>query len=50
MVIQLSPAWALSSVKHSKCERLMTNPGLVRNRRKIEASINNAKRFIEIQQ
>ena len=28
----------------------MTNPGLVRNRRKIEASINNAKRFIEIQQ
>ncbi|MDL5377171.1 DNA-3-methyladenine glycosylase I [Exiguobacterium mexicanum] len=31
-------------------ERLLTNPGLVRNRRKIEASINNAKRFIEIQQ
>jgi len=31
-------------------ERLLNNPGLVRNRRKIEASINNAKRFIEIQQ
>lgn len=30
-------------------ERLLTNPGLVRNRRKIEASINNAKRFLEIQ-
>lgn len=30
--------------------RLMNNKGLVRNRRKIEASINNAKCFIKIQQ
>lgn len=30
-------------------DRLMNNPGIVRNRRKIEASINNAHRFIEIQ-
>lgn len=40
----------VASFDESDVERLMTNPGLVRNRRKIEASINNAKRFIEIQQ
>jgi len=27
----------------------MNNPGIVRNKMKIEASINNAKRFLEIQ-
>ena len=27
----------------------MQNAGIIRNRRKIEASINNAKRFLEIQ-
>lgn len=32
-----------------KIESLMNNPGIVRNRRKIEASINNAKCFLEIQ-
>jgi DNA-3-methyladenine glycosylase I len=31
-----------------KIEELMNNPGIVRNRRKIEASINNAQRFLEI--
>ena len=30
-------------------ERLMGDPGIVRNRAKIESSINNAKRFLEIQ-
>jgi DNA-3-methyladenine glycosylase I len=30
-------------------ERLMNNPGIVRNRLKIEASINNARAFIEVQ-
>lgn len=40
----------VASFDETDVERLMTNPGLVRNRRKIEASINNAKRFIEIQQ
>jgi DNA-3-methyladenine glycosylase I len=30
-------------------EILMNNPGIIRNRIKIEASINNAKRFFEIQ-
>lgn len=32
-----------------KVEELMQNAGIVRNRRKIEASVNNAKRFLEIQ-
>ena len=30
-------------------ERLMLNEGIVRNRLKIAATVNNAKRFIEIQ-
>lgn len=29
--------------------RLLKNPGIIRNRAKIEASINNAKRFLEVQ-
>lgn len=29
--------------------RLLKNPGIIRNRAKIEAAINNAKRFLEIQ-
>jgi len=32
-----------------KVEELMNNSGIVRNRKKIEASINNAKVFLEIQ-
>ncbi|HBD63377.1 MAG TPA: DNA-3-methyladenine glycosylase I [Clostridiales bacterium] len=32
-----------------KIDELMQNTGIVRNRKKIEASINNAARFIEIQ-
>lgn len=28
---------------------MINNPGIIRNRRKIEASINNAQRFLEIQ-
>ncbi len=31
-----------------KVEELMQNSGIIRNRSKIEASINNAKRFLEI--
>ncbi|WP_372797242.1 DNA-3-methyladenine glycosylase I [Litorivivens sp.] len=30
-------------------ERLMLDPGIVRNRAKIEATINNAQRFLEVQ-
>ena len=31
-----------------KIEELLNNPAIVRNRKKIEASINNAKRFLEV--
>jgi len=31
-----------------KVEELMQNPGIIRNRLKIVASINNAKRFLEV--
>jgi len=33
----------------NKIEELMNNPGIIRNRKKIEASINNAKHFLHIQ-
>lgn len=36
--------------KQPSIERLLSDAGIVRNRAKIEASINNAKLFIEIQQ
>jgi len=39
----------VSEYDDKKIEDLLKNPGIVRNRRKIEASINNAKRFLEIQ-
>lgn len=31
-----------------KIASLMSDPGIIRNRRKIEATINNAKRFLEV--
>ena len=34
---------------HSKIEELLQNPAIIRNRLKIEAAVNNAKRFLEIQ-
>lgn len=34
----------------TKVEELMNNSGIIRNRRKIEAAINNAKCFLKIQQ
>lgn len=33
-----------------KIESLVKNPGIIRNSRKIRASINNAKRFLEVQE
>lgn len=39
----------VAQYNEEKVEELMKNPGIIRNRKKIEASINNAKRFIEIQ-
>ncbi|MFA5522887.1 MAG: DNA-3-methyladenine glycosylase I [Tissierellales bacterium] len=39
----------VAAYNNEKIEELMNNPGIIRNRRKIEASINNANRFLEIQ-
>jgi len=32
-----------------KIERILTDPGIVRNRLKVAAAVNNAKRFLEVQ-
>lgn len=39
----------VSKYTEKKIAKLMDNAGIVRNRKKIEASINNANRFLEIQ-
>jgi len=39
----------VSSFKREKIEDMLKDPGIVRNRRKVESSINNAVRFIDIQ-
>lgn len=39
----------VSQYNQDKIEELLNNPGVVRNRKKIEASINNAIRFLEVQ-
>lgn len=39
----------VSNYGHEKVEELMQNPGIVRNRAKIEAIINNARLTLEIQ-
>ena len=33
----------------AKIEELLLNPGIIRNRMKIEATVNNARRFLEVQ-
>jgi len=33
----------------SKIERLLLDPGIIRNRLKIEATVNNARKFLEVQ-
>ncbi len=40
----------VAEYNEKKIEELMQNAGIIRNRRKIEASVNNAKLFLEIQQ
>lgn len=40
----------VAEYNEKKIEELMQNAGIIRNRRKIEASVNNAKFFLEIQQ
>ena len=39
----------ISTYNQDKIDSLMNNDGIIRNRRKIEATINNAKLFIKIQ-
>ena len=39
----------VSEYDKDKIEELMNNEGIIRNRRKIEAAINNAKAFLKIQ-
>jgi len=41
---------ALAEYNEDKINELLSNPGIIRNRRKIEASINNAQCFLKIQQ
>lgn len=38
----------VAAFDQQKVEELMSNAGIIRNRLKIEASINNAKRFLEV--
>lgn len=33
----------------ARVERILTDPGIVRNRLKVSAAVNNAKRFLEVQ-
>ncbi|UCE72828.1 MAG: DNA-3-methyladenine glycosylase I, partial [Methanomassiliicoccales archaeon] len=39
----------VSKYSKKKVNELLKNPGIIRNQRKIEAAINNAKRFLEVQ-
>ncbi|SHI86007.1 DNA-3-methyladenine glycosylase I [Lutispora thermophila] len=39
----------VANYREEKVQELMRNEGIIRNERKIRASINNAKRFLEIQ-
>jgi len=38
----------MSKYKASDIRRLMKNSGIVRNRKKIESAVNNAKKFLEV--
>jgi DNA-3-methyladenine glycosylase I len=40
---------SVASFNEEKIQELMSNEGIIRNERKIRASINNAQRFLEIQ-
>lgn len=35
--------------KEAKLEKILLNPGIIRNRLKVFAAVNNAKRFLEVQ-
>jgi len=40
----------IAKYDETKINQLMNNPGIIRNRKKIDSSVNNAKRFLEIQE
>ncbi len=40
----------VATFDEAKVEELMLDTGIIRNRRKIEAAVNNARRFMEVQQ
>lgn len=39
----------VAKFKQPKIEKMLKDPAIVRNRMKVEAAVNNAKRFIEVQ-
>jgi len=39
----------VAKFNQAKIEKLLQNPGIIRNRMKVEAAVNNAKRFLEVQ-
>ena len=39
----------VSRFRKPRIERLLTNPAIIRNRGKVEAAVNNAQRFLEVQ-
>ena len=42
--------WKVAKFTSADVSKLLQDPGLIRNRRKIEASINNAKCFLKVQE
>lgn len=40
----------VSKYDQAKIEQLLQDPGIIRNRLKVEAAVNNAARFLEVQQ
>lgn len=40
--------WKVAAFSQADIERLLADPGIVRNRRKIEAAVNNAGRVLEV--
>ncbi|CUH94307.1 putative GMP synthase [Propionispora sp. 2/2-37] len=43
-------AYNIAQYDEADLERLMTNPGIIRNRLKIQAAIQNAKQFLAVQE
>lgn len=39
----------VAGFNQAKIEQLLQNPGIIRNRLKIEAAVNNARKFLEVQ-